>query len=173
MQLGELHKKLTERPKLKLALALAGALLGLLLLILPTAGSPKKAKEQSGDSQQDYASQLAAELEELISLIDGAGDTKVMLTLESGVENVFAEESKSSGGDDFSGGRASSETSVTVIETEDGDSAIVRKQLEPVIKGVAIVCEGGNTVRVRESIVSAVSTVLGISSSRVSVTGMR
>ena len=43
------------------------------------------------------------------------------------------------------------------------------KQIMPVISGVTVICEGGNKNAVKESIISAVSTLLGIGSNKVCV----
>ena len=42
-------------------------------------------------------------------------------------------------------------------------------EVEPVVKGVIIVCQGGNNPTVQQNIINAVTTALDISSARVCV----
>ena len=61
-----------------------------------------------------------------------------------------------------------------VITDNDGKKeALVRKIIKPQICGVVIVCEGGGDIKVNERVLKAVSTVLGISSSKICVEGRK
>ena len=55
--------------------------------------------------------------------------------------------------------------------TEDNGKkeALVKKTLEPKISGAVVVCEGGDNIQISEKVIRAVSTALGISSSKVCV----
>ena len=46
-------------------------------------------------------------------------------------------------------------------------------QLVPEIKGVLVVCEGGENENVRETIINAVSAALDITNSHIYVTGLQ
>ena len=61
------------------------------------------------------------------------------------------------------------EQDVTVIDGKDGKQALVVTELEPTVKGVVVVCEGGGDIKVVENLTNAVTTALNISSTRVSV----
>ena len=104
-------------------------------------------------------------LEEMISSIQGAGKTKVMVTLDCSDENVYATEEKS--------GDTSYENSVVIVENQDGESGVLIKVTQPKIRGVAVVCAGGASPTVRQSIIDTVTAVLDISSARVSIATMK
>lgn len=60
------------------------------------------------------------------------------------------------------------ETQKTVII---GNKEALIKSIEnPRVAGVLVVCEGGDSLKVKEKVINAVSTVLNISSGRVYVT---
>ena len=130
---------------------------------------PEKTSGSYGASAE-YATEVENRLCELLSEIDGAGAVKVMITLESGEEQVFARDSDSSLDNEADGDKSFKEKSEYVIV--DGQAVRV-KTVEPEIRGVAVVCEGGNDFTVKQSIVQAVTAVLGISAARVSVAQMK
>jgi len=84
-----------------------------------------------------------------------------MVTLASGDENVYAVKEKSNDG--------SKEREYIVIDSDNNESGLLLKVIEPEIRGVAIVCEGADSAKVRQEIVSTVSAVLGISTNRISI----
>ncbi len=129
----------------------------------------EKASDNYG-APTEYAAEIESRLCKLLSEIEGAGVVKVMVTLESGEEQVFARDSDSSFDNEADGDKSIKEKSDYVIV--DGQAVRV-KTVEPEIRGVAVVCEGGNDFTVKQSIVQAVTAVLGISAARVSVAQMK
>ena len=101
----------------------------------------------------------------MISSIQGAGRAKVMVTLESSDENVYAVEEKSND--------SSYENSVVIVENDDGENGILLKVTQPRIRGVAVVCAGGASPTVRQSIIDTLTAVLDISSARISIATMK
>lgn len=158
---------------------IAAAILGVALIVLsevlpqkrttqseePTTSPPKTAAE--------YADELETRLCHLVGGIDGVGACRVMVTLENGVEYVYASEEKA--GSDYSadGDRLSqaddSETSVILVQTEDGYEGLLVTELQPTVKGVVVVCAGGGDEAVRQRVTEAVTTVLNITAKRVCV----
>lgn len=121
-------------------------------------------------TSDEYVEDVENRLCGLLSDIEGAGAVKVMITLESGEEQVFARDSDSSLDNKADGDKSVKEKNEYVIV--DGQAVRV-KTVEPEIRGVAVVCEGGNDFTVKQSIVQAVTAVLGISAARVSVAQMK
>ena len=84
----------------KLAVLCAVGVLGVVLLILSEfipSGEKKAEKKESvtaAQSQETYAEDIEKRLTEIVSSIDGAGKTRVMVTLESGAEQVYAKNEK-------------------------------------------------------------------------------
>lgn len=137
-----------------------------------------KAESASTAAQTDYAAQLEAKLEEVIGSIEGAGETQVMITLLNGVEYIYASEDSisldTSESSDDSGRRSSdarenTQKSCIIIDTDEGEQALVRTELSPTVGGVVVVCEGAADPIVRERILQIVTTALAISSKRVCI----
>ena len=165
----------------KLAVLCAVGVLGVLLLVIsefrPSDG--KKAEKQSvtaAQNQETYAEDIEKRLTEIVSSIDGAGKTRVMVTLDSGAEQVYAKNEKIKS--DTSGGTAiekenfSNEKEYVLIETDGNEGGMIIKLIQPKIRGVAVVCEGGGSDAVRQEITQAITAVLDISASRVYITKM-
>lgn len=99
-----------------------------------------------------------------------------MVTLESGAEQVYARNEKIKS--DTSGGTAlekenfSDEKEYVLIETDGNEGGMIIKLIQPKIRGVAVVCEGGGSDAVRQEITQAITAVLDISASRVYITKM-
>lgn len=139
---------------------LAGVgLLGMLLLAFP--GNQKRAKEtvqpqitaQEGDIQE-----LEKRLQELVSRVEGAGETTVMLTFEGSQEKVYAMDTDSS--------QTGSRQEHVLLE---GKEPLVDMVWYPEVQGVAILCEGADNTIVRAQITEIASVLLGVSSNRVSI----
>lgn len=174
--LVELVKKIKSsvgKEKLVGIVAMLG-LLAMVLLLLSECGDSKTAKISEAEKDaQEYREQLEDELQSIISSISGAGHTKVMVTLQGSYEYVYAQENKSSSNSSLDGSssdkREESENSYIIIDTDEGEKALVRTELFPPVAGVVVVCEGADDEIVRNRIVLAVTTALDISSKRVCV----
>jgi len=180
--IGMIPEKLRKDKKL-LAIVLLGSAAIILLLLseLGGNGDKKAVTEIQTDTRQEdiesYADDVEKRLTELISSIDGAGSTRVMVTFESGAEQVYAsntdsenEGSKSNSSE--TGVRSSAKGEYIILDTGNGENGLVLKVVQPEVRGVAVVCEGAGSAEVRKDVTEAVSSVLGISSARVSVAKM-
>ena len=132
----------------------------------------------SGTGYEEYTAQLEARLTELISFVEGAGQAKVMITLECGTEYVYASRQKSTSAvseDTNPDGRVSrdekrsGEESLVLVNVGRGEEPLILKQLTPTVAGVVVLCSGADDVNVRQQIINVVTTALGTSSNRVCV----
>ncbi|MFR5791179.1 MAG: stage III sporulation protein AG [[Clostridium] leptum] len=124
-------------------LIIIGGLIGIALIFLssyfPSGSGGSGSAEETLDkiSAQEYTSQLEENLIQIISHIDGAGEAKVMITLETGVETKYATQEKSStesSGDKTSG---TSEVSyITVRDANGSERALAVTEVQPTVKGV-------------------------------------
>ncbi len=108
---------------------------------------------------------LEARIAALVSRVAGVGDCRVMVTLESGSRYVYASEQSYSGPANNRGG---SEKTITV-QTDTGPVGLLVTEIQPTVKGVAVVCAGGGNEAVREQVRSLICAALNISSGRVFV----
>ena len=127
---------------------------------------------------ETYTQQLETKVTNLVSQIDGVGNCSVMITLENGVENVYANSEKNSNDstDDYNGygnqkttERKDSEQNIVVVDGSDGKEALMVTQKEPTVKGVVVVCDGADNPVVVQRVTDAVTTALNVKSNRVSV----
>ena len=186
--MGEKGRKLMDAIKAdkKITLIVCIGLLGMLLLLASEfIHLPKKQEAETPSeniqTEYSYAEDLEKRLTNIVSSISGAGKTKVMVTLENGVESVYAADEKQSverSSGETTGGLVVNETSNSeneyIILQSNGsrDEGLVIKVIQPKIRGVAIVCEGGDSAYVQQRITQAVTAVLDIGASRVSIARM-
>jgi len=135
--------------------------------------------EPTKTTAQAYSQQVEKSLTELIGSINGAGSVKVLVTLERNTQYVYAtEEKKTSQNTQDQAANAtvknqandSRETKYILVKGADGSQqALAVTEVEPIVKGVVVVCEGGNQPAVQKDIIDAVTTALNLSSARVCV----
>ncbi len=155
--------KRDKRVAVIVCIGLVGIILLTLSELMPQKSDVKQSEksENTTDIRDSYEEDIEKRLTSIVSSINGAGRTEVMVTLASGDENVYAVKEKSSDG--------SKEREYIVIDSDKNESGLLLKVIEPEIRGVAIVCEGADSAKVRQEIISSVSAVLGISTNRISI----
>ena len=140
-----------QRVNLLVCMGLAGLLLLAVSSWLPADSSTQSAAPAAmTDSTADYAAALETRLTALISRVEGAGKTAVMVTLESGSESIYATDTDSGGGADGL---------VETVET-------------PRVLGVAVVCEGGGSAAVQSRVTALVQALTGIGTNHITVAKM-
>ena len=160
------------KTKIVIAVGLAGILLIFVSEMFPaknTAESKSIPTESvATDDTDSYKKQIEKELKDVLSQVRGVGECEVMVTVEGTTEYV----TKST---DNNGDRTSDryENEIVITDNDGKKEALVRKIIKPQICGVVIVCEGGGDIKVNERVLKAVSTVLGISSSKICVEGRK
>ncbi len=168
-----LHKADVIKNNKKLALiVIAGFLIIALIFIseldFNTIDSSKiEIKEEM--STEEYCAYLEEKVTEIIECIDGAGKTKVMITLSETTEYIYATNDKNTRKSNDASDDSAVENDYVIIEKDNNDAGLLIKTIEPKVRGVAIVCEGGNNSTVQNQIYSAISAVLNISTSRISI----
>lgn len=139
---------------------------------------PKTDTSQNSYTAEEYETHLEKELADLITKIQGVGNASVMVTLERTKQSVYAKEEKVSGQTtkDQSNGLMrdetdqSNETNYILVKDADGsEQALSVTEIQPIVKGVVVVCDGGSSPAVQQNVIDAVTTALGISSARVCV----
>ena len=185
--MGEKGRKLMDAIKAdkKITLIVCIGLLGMLLLLASEfIHLPKKQEAETPSeniqTEYSYAEDLEKRLTNIVSSISGAGKTKVMVTLENGVESVYAADEKQSverSSGEKTGGvevneKSNTENEYIILQSNGRDEGLVIKVIQPKIRGVAIVCEGGDSAYVQQRITQAVTAVLDIGASRVSIARM-
>ncbi|MDD6489109.1 MAG: hypothetical protein PUG48_04770 [Clostridia bacterium] len=134
---------------------------------------------QTSDFVEQYRKNLCEELGNMIASIKGAGKTKIMLTMEQSVQNVYATDNdvqqkessqKNSDSENADTQKNEKKTCIIVRQSDGSEKAITISQIMPKVKGVLVVCDGGEDPLVRQRITEAVSAILNISSAHICVT---
>lgn len=141
INIRERFQKLAESTRLRRLIIIAGVL-GIALIFLSSVLPFDRAegKTEESFSASSYNRTLQRELETLISNIQGAGKTRVLLTMENSAEYVYLE-----------------------------NGTTKTKEIEPRVRGVLVICEGGDDPVAVERITEAVTKALDISSAKVCI----
>ena len=128
-------------------------IIGIFLVINDTSTKTKRVDVPKTNTEK-YINDLETKLEELINEISGVSAAKVLITLEQTNEVIYA-----------SDGSDTSQKHVIVNEA----LVYVTENL-PKIKGVAIICKGGNNDTTKRKITELACSLLDIYSTNVYVT---
>ncbi len=148
-------------------LALAGLVLGVLFLVMGTVLPGRKKQDFSGETYtvQYYTEALETRIAALCTSISGIREATVLLTLENGSEYVYARN-----GDSQSSGDTSWD--YMILASGEGEEAVLMTEIYPKVRGVAVVCTGGDSPAVQQTVTELLSASLGIASHRIKVAGM-
>ena len=141
----------------------------LIMLILLSYGSSETEKSPESTTSSvivDEQAQTQKKLEEIIARIDGVGNVSVMITYGSSGEYVYAENSKS----ESNGDKQSVNSEIVLHESPEGnDEGLIVSVKNPDISGVAVVCDGGYSMKIKAEITELVTRLFGIGADRVYV----
>ncbi len=157
----ELKKILAFLEKYKFAILILA--LGLLLMALPGRTEPAATVQET---QPEPERDVAKELSQILSQIQGAGKVEVLLTLEAGEETLYQYD------ENLSDSTQNRDT-VTVTDGQRGQTGLVRQVLPATYRGAVVVCQGADDPRIRLAIVEAVSMATGLGADRISVLKMK
>lgn len=154
---------------------LAGLAAAVLLLISTFSSQKEKAVDTKKTiTTEEYTQQLEKRLTDTLGQVKGVGKVSVMVTLENGWEAVYAQEEKTgaqtTGDSDNRTSQNSYQNEYVIYDSQSGKQPLVTTNKEPEVKGVVVVCEGGDSVTVINSVTEVVRVVLGVPSNRVCVT---
>lgn len=167
-----------QRSKWLMLLGIAGMVLILLSEFTAEEGESTVVFSSQTVENEAYIESMEEKLVGLVENVSGAGKSHVMITLEQGTQYVYASESKitqdetqSHEGTDSTKTQQkdNSESKIVVLEENGISRPLVETSLEPQIKGVVVVCEGGGSSIVQQRITEVLTTVLGVSSNQVCV----
>ena len=144
-------------------------LVGLLLLIWPLGGSRSSQSRSEGSESTEKVNKyeynltdLEEKLEDVLSQIQGAGETQVILTLSSTGSVALAENQTSEDG-------AVKTEGVLVKNGSNQEDVVEVEQQYPAFLGALVVCEGGGNAQVKLEMMQAVKALTGLSSDQISI----
>ena len=124
---------------------------------------------------------IETEIEEKLSLIEGAGIVKVIISYEYSKElvPVYLEDIQTSVMEDNSDNATSTsktenhQSEVVTINKNSQDSALIIKEKSAVVKGVIAIAQGAGDINVKYNLLGAIQTLLDISPEQVEVYEMK
>ncbi len=158
----------------KTCLIVAAGLSGVVLLAVSCLfGGEEAAVSVAAYDARQYTCELEERLESMVSSVRGAGLCDVMVTLENGVEYIYANEEKTNSdrtqsGDDVST-RDDNQKTVVTVDAADGRQGLLVTEIQPTVRGVVVACEGAADGEVAALVREAVRTALNITDRRVCV----
>ena len=145
--------------------ALLVVCIGLVLMWIPGRGSESVSQSEPIPTVAVKAD-MAAEMEEILSTIQGAGTVKVLLSEVRGEKIVYQTDTSGSG----EGLRVET---VILTDSQRGQSGLMQTVLAPQYLGAIVVCQGADRADVRLAIVEAVSALTGLGADKISVLKMK
>lgn len=140
---------------------------GIVLLLWPTGEREQNAGTGGpADARETFDLEaLEEKLSRTLSMVEGAGEVTVTLTVKRGMEQVLASDRSTSVSE-----RGSSVEEETVrINTGSGQETVLLTQKYPTFQGALVVCEGGDNAEVRLLLTQAVSALTGLGADRITV----
>jgi stage III sporulation protein AG len=129
-----------------------------------------------------YTEYLEAKLEAALSTMEGAGQTKVMITLNTSAETIIEKDAPTSRAGstevDSSGGSRNTtdiETGqATVYYTNSAGQQIPypKKTIQPLIEGVLVVTQGGGNEKIIQHITEAIMALFGVDEHKIKIVKM-
>lgn len=161
---GERGKELLKKYRMVFLVVFSG----LLLMMIPDGGkNPEVSIQEIGNSpQQD----LQQSLQEILSMIHGAGKVAVLLTEKKGAETIYQIDADLSVRE---GAENQKHSTVITVNAAREETGLVRQINPPVLQGAVIVCQGGDDPKVKLAIVDAVMGATGLPSHCISVLKMK
>lgn len=154
----------------KLLFIILLGLAGMLLILLSGTGEKKTAETDNNEAEiVDVQQRTEKKLVALLESVKGAGKVKVMVTVDSLEEKIYAVNTETESRAD----EHSFTDEYVIVEESGDDGGLVIRVTAPVIRGVGITCEGAASAEVREEIIRLVSAALGIPVNRIWVTAMQ
>lgn len=157
----------------KLAIAIMGVALGVILLLFGSRAGKKEdasptdrpPSEAVSLTTEEYRADLEARMKNICSQVVGVGAVEVIVTLEGGFEYVYAYDVKTTVGGES--------TSYITIGSGDNESLVYITERAPAIVGIGVVCTGGMDAGVRREVTALLSAAFGVGSNKIYVTGRK
>lgn len=136
---------------------------GLLLILLSTRGEKGETSgvaPAGGEefSFEKYEKKLEERLKEIVSKVDGVSSVSVMVLLDQGYEEELAEKG----------------SSYLLVRDQNGSqTGIETLRRAPKVRGVAVVCRGGELPQTQKELIALLSALLDLPASRIYVGGVQ
>ncbi len=130
---------------------------GVILIIFSSLiGTDSKETAEEYTEVGFYTTYLEERISELCNSVYGVSDTRVFLTLDCSSEQIY----QSDGVSDF-----------LILTGEGGETAVKLCEIYPKVRGIAVVCKGGEIPRIKETVTELLAAALGLPKNKIQVAG--
>lgn len=144
-------------------------LIGVGLLLWPSGTGDMEISMQK-QSETVEEGNLETEIADILGVMSGVGQVRVMLTVDSDGERQLAQDTELSYSGDSAAPEDYSRRSETVlVDGDSGNETVVTRTMYPTYRGALIVCQGGDRAEVRLAVTEAVAALTGLSADRITV----
>lgn len=177
--MNNILSKYTEKLKNPKVLIIIG-IAGILLIFLSSFNSAKETSAKTNSftevSAEEYREELEKDIKQIVKGITGSNKITVVVTLESGMRYKYADTTEGASTDKTEDNVSSSSSElkqgyITVKTADGGEEALLVTTQMPEVRGVAIVCLGGDNETIAKKIENTVTAALNITSQRVHIAG--
>lgn len=164
-----------KNPKFLVIIGIAGIMLIFLSSFI--GGEAQKPKDTYTEiTAEEYREQLETDIKKIVRQITGSKRVEVIVTLESGIRYKYADiregaTTDKTENDAISTSSEHKEGYITVKTADGGEEALLVTRQMPEVRGVAIVCAGGDDPYLAEKIENTVTAALNITTHRVHIAG--
>ncbi len=141
-------------------------------------------KQPSTDVQSaDYVREWEEKLEKSLLYIEGAGQVKVLITLQESEQRVLARDgtesiSETTEEDAAGGNRRVTENriekkTIYTVDERGQDVPYVIKTITPSVKGVVVIAQGADQPEVRQNIIEAIQVLFDIDMNKITIVKMK
>ncbi|MBO5208224.1 MAG: stage III sporulation protein AG [Lachnospiraceae bacterium] len=133
-----------------------------------------------GDSYTVY---WEDKLQEALSQIEGAGEVEVLITLKESetkvLEKDIPEEISETQENDAEGGNRTitekrmEETTIYTVNEDGQNVPYVSKIIQPVVEGVVVIAQGGDSMIVKQNIIETIQVLFGVDTNKIRVVKMK
>lgn len=141
-------------------------------------------KQPATDGQSaDYVREWEEKLEKSLLYIEGAGQVKVLITLQESEQRVLARDgtesiSETTEEDAAGGSRRVTENriekkTIYTVDERGQDVPYVIKTITPSVKGVVVIAQGADQPEVRQNIIEAIQVLFDIDMNKITIVKMK
>lgn len=130
-----------------------------------------------------YTTYWEERLTRALSQIEGAGEVEVLITLKESetkvLEKDIPEEMSETTETDAEGGnrtivdKRTDETTIYTVNAKGQNVPYVSKVIQPVVEGVVVIAQGGDSITVKENIIEAIQVLFGVDTNKIRVVKMK
>lgn len=135
------------------------------------------------DYDLSYTGYWEEKLRQSLSCIEGAGEVEVLITLKESEERILGkdvpEEVKETVETDAEGGsrtvteRKTQESTIYTVNEAGQSVPYVQKIVQPVVEGVVVIAQGGDSEVVKDNIIETIQVLFGMDTNKIRVVKMK